>query len=41
MHLGAKHNYIMEFAPQDVQDQLNQLGVNWAEQHKREKSQTF
>ena len=29
MHLGAKHNYIMEFAPPDVLEQLNQLGVNW------------
>jgi hypothetical protein len=28
MHLGAKHNYIMEFAPPDVLEQLNQLGVN-------------
>jgi len=29
MHLGAKHNYIMEFAPQNVQEQLRQLGVDW------------
>lgn len=28
MHLGAKHNYIMEFAPQNVQEQLRQLGVD-------------
>ena len=31
MHLGAKHNYIMEFAPQNVQEQLRQLGVDWGE----------
>lgn len=29
MHLGAKHNYILEFAPQNVIEQLQQLGVNW------------